>query len=238
MRRKTIRVTGIVAYILAGTAAAQMYAVGSDEALSGEELFGVCTFCHAPEGQGSQRLDAPALAGMEAWYVERQLHNFRNRIRGMHPDDVTGLQMSIVSGMPRNDATIASVAAYIESMEPGAPLETFDGEPMGTSRPYVWHSPYAEFSSPEPGDPARGGQTYSTTCAICHGASGEGNEALGAPKLTEMRDWYQARQLKYFRDGIRGANPQDTYGVQMAAMSKMLTSDQAIADVIAYINSL
>ena len=156
----------------------------------------------------------------------------------MHPDDVTGLQMSIVSGMPRNDATIASVAAYIESMQAGAPLETFNGEPMSTGRPYVWHSPYAEFTSPEPGDPARGEQSYSTTCFICHGASGEGNETLGAPKLTELPNWYQARQLKYFRDGIRGADSQDIYGAQMAAMSKLLTNDQAIADIIAYINTL
>jgi cytochrome c oxidase subunit 2 len=229
---------GVVVYFLTSAATAQMYARGSDDALPGDDLYAICSFCHAPEGQGSQRLDAPALAGMEAWYVERQLHNFRNRIRGMHPDDVTGLQMSIVSGMPRNDATIASVAAYIESMDPNVPPETYDGEPMGTGRPYVWHSPYAEFTSPEPGDAARGGQLYSTTCLICHGAAGEGNQALGAPKLTELQNWYQARQVKYFRDGLRGADPQDTYGAQMAAMSKMLTTDQAIADVIAYINTL
>ena len=215
-----------------------MYAPGSDDALPGEELFAVCTFCHAPQGQGSQRLDAPALAGMEAWYIERQLQHFRNRTRGMHPDDVTGLQMSIVSGMLRNDATIANVSAYIESLDPGAPLETFDGEPMGTGRPYVWHSPYAEFTSPEPGNPARGEQLFSTTCSICHGATGEGSQVLGAPKLTALQDWYQARQLKYFRDGIRGTDPQDASGAQMAAISKTLTTDQAIADVVAYIDTL
>ncbi len=224
--------------LLTETTVAQMYPRGSDEALSGEELFGICAFCHAPEGQGSIRLDAPALAGMEAWYVEQQLHNFRDRVRGMHPDDVTGLQMSIVSGMTRNDATITAVAAYIESMEPGAPMETLDnGEPITTGRPYVWRSPYAEFTSPEPGDPTRGAQLYAT-CSVCHGVSAEGNEALGSPKLTDLQDWYQARQLKYYRDGVRGAASGDIYGAQMAAMSRLLTSDQAIADVIAYIKTL
>lgn len=226
------------AWLLIGAApaAAQMHAPGSGDAVPPGELFEVCAFCHGPQGQGSERLDTPALAGMEAWYVERQLHNFRNRSRGMHPDDVTGLQMSIVSGMTRNDATIGAIAAYIEAMEPGAGLETVNGEPATTGRPYIWHSEYADFTSPEPGDPDRGAAAY-VICGVCHGPNAEGNEALAAPRLTEIQDWYQARQLKYFRDGIRGRSSGDIYGAQMAAMSTTLT-DQAIADLIAYIDTL
>ena len=118
------------ALLSATPTAAQMYAPGSGDAVPPEELFEVCAFCHGPQGQGSQRMDAPALAGMEAWYVERQLHNFRNRARGMHAEDVTGLQMSIVSGVTRNDATIRAMAAYLEAMEPGAGPETLAGEPV------------------------------------------------------------------------------------------------------------
>jgi len=47
-----------------------------------------------------------------------------------------------------------------------------------------------------------------------------------------------ARQLMYFRDGIRGAHPEDTRGQQMAAMAKLLTDDQMIADVVSYISEL
>ncbi len=226
------------AWLLLGAApaAAQMYAPGSADAVPPEELFEVCAFCHGPQGQGSERLDTPALAGMEAWYVERQLDNFRNRSRGMHPDDVTGLQMSIVSGMTRNDATIRELAEYIASMEPGAGLETVNGEPATTGRPYVWHSEYADFTSPEPGDPGRGAQAY-VICGVCHGPNAEGNEALAAPRLTELQDWYQARQLRYFKDGIRGRSSGDIYGAQMASMSMTLT-DQTIADLIAYIDTL
>ena len=220
----------------AAPAAAQMYAPGSGEAVPTEDLYEVCAFCHGRQGQGSERLDAPALAGMEAWYVERQLHNFRDRTRGMHPEDLTGLQMSIVSGMARNDATIRALAQYIEAMEPGAGLETLNGEPVTTGRPYVWHSDYAEFTSPEPGDADRGAQAY-ITCGVCHGPNGEGNEALASPGLTDLQDWYQARQLRYFRDGIRGRGAGDIYGAQMAAMSTTLT-DQTIADLIAYIDTL
>ena len=46
------------------------------------------------------------------------------------------------------------------------------------------------------------------------------------------------RQLMYFRDGIRGAHPADIRGQQMAVMSKLLTTDQSIADVVAYILEL
>lgn len=226
------------AWLLSGSApaAAQMYAPGSGDAVPPEQLYEVCAFCHGPDGQGSERLDAPALAGMEAWYVERQLHNFRDRVRGMHPEDLTGLQMSIVSGMTRNDATIRALAGYIAAMEPGAGLETLNGEPVTTGRPYVWHSEYAAFTSPEPGDPARGAQAY-ITCSVCHGPDGQGNEALASPKLTELQDWYQARQLQYFRDGIRGRGAGDIFGAQMSAMSQTLT-DQTIADLIAYIDTL
>ena len=226
------------AWLLLGAApaAAQMYAPGSGDAVPPEQLYEVCAFCHGPGGQGSERLDAPALAGMEAWYVERQLHNFRDRVRGMHPEDLTGLQMSIVSGMARNDATIRALSEYIAAMEPGAGLETLNGEPVTTGRPYVWHSEYARFTSPEPGDPERGAQAY-ITCSVCHGQDGQGNEALASPKVTELQDWYQARQLRYFRDGIRGRGAGDIFGAQMSAMSQTLT-DQTIADLIAYIDTL
>ncbi len=45
-------------------------------------------------------------------------------------------------------------------------------------------------------------------CAACHGAQGEGNRALNAPKLTGQGDWYLQRQLKYFKQGARGTHEQ------------------------------
>jgi cytochrome c oxidase subunit 2 len=211
----------------------------SDVGVDGEDLFQVCSFCHGTQGQGGPALDAPALAGMEAWYVERQLQNFRNRVRGTHYDDVPGVQMSIVSGMVRNQATIENVAAYIESMEPGAPPElTNRGEVAGTARPFIWRSQYADLVHPDEPDIDNGESIYSATCAVCHGVAAQGNEALGSPKLTDLQDWYMERQLQYFRDGLRGADPADTLGLQMALFSKTLADEQAMADVVAYIKSL
>jgi cytochrome c oxidase subunit 2 len=44
--------------------------------------------------------------------------------------------------------------------------------------------------------------------------------------------------LRNFKQGIRGTHAKDMYGPQMASMTGMLTSDQAIDDVVAYINTL
>ena len=59
-----------------------------------------------------------------------------------------------------------------------------------------------------------------------------------APRAAGMSDWYLQRQLKNFQDGLRGAHPRDSNGLQMSLMADTLHDDQAIDDVIAYINTL
>jgi len=87
------------------------------------------------------------------------------------------------------------------------------------------------------GDAATG-KTLFGICVACHGANAEGNQALNAPSNAGQDEWYVVRQLKNFKEGIRGADPKDTYGAQMRPMAMALTDDQAIADVAAYIATL
>jgi cytochrome c oxidase subunit II len=87
------------------------------------------------------------------------------------------------------------------------------------------------------GDPERGKTLYAT-CGACHGANAEGMEALNAPKLAGQEEWYLIRQLENFKNGVRGNNPRDTYGMQMAPMAQTLPDNQAMQDVAAYIKSL
>jgi|SRR5690606_27453599 len=87
------------------------------------------------------------------------------------------------------------------------------------------------------GDPERGKALYAT-CGACHGPNGEGMEALQAPALAGQEDWYVIRQLQNFKTGVRGSNPRDIYGMQMAPMAQILPDDQAIEDVAAYIKTL
>jgi cytochrome c oxidase subunit 2 len=53
-----------------------------------------------------------------------------------------------------------------------------------------------------------------------------------------MNDWYQVTQLQNFRQGIRGRHPGDMYGNQMVDMAQMLVDEEAVRNVVAYINTL
>ena len=85
---------------------------------------------------------------------------------------------------------------------------------------------------------ADAGRASFAVCVACHAAQGEGNPVLNAPKLAGQEDWYLMRQLKYYKQGVRGAHEDDTYGRQMAPMAGTLIDDAAIRNVAAYIQTL
>ncbi len=82
------------------------------------------------------------------------------------------------------------------------------------------------------------GRVLYGTCAACHGPNGEGLEALNAPKIAGQQAWYTVRQLQNFKNGVRGADSRDIYGQQMAPMAQILTTEEAIRNVAAYIATL
>lgn len=98
------------------------------------------------------------------------------------------------------------------------------------------HPTFAETQAVAAADPAAGQAQYAV-CAACHGAQGEGNQALNGPKLAGQQAWYIERQLKYFQNGVRGGEG-DTAGQAMAPMANMLADDNAIRNMAAYISSL
>jgi cytochrome c oxidase subunit 2 len=180
---------------------------------AGAAQYAVCMACHGPSGEGNVALNAPRIAGQEAGYVRRQLHAFRNGLRGVHIDDTYGKQMLPFAAMLPDEGAIRNVAAHI------AELPGHEAEPTVA------------------GDASRGRSLY-RTCAACHGTRGQGNWALNAPRLADMSDWYLVRQLGNFQHGIRGAHRQDYYGWQMATMADSLADETAINDIVAYINTL
>ena len=180
---------------------------------AGEGLYAVCASCHGAQGEGNPALNAPKVAGMDAWYVRRQLENFRAGSRGAHPEDAYGSQMAAMANTLPDAASIDHVAAYIESL-PDEPVE---------------HT--------VSGDVDRGERIY-RTCANCHGADGQGIQAINAPRQAGMSDWYLVTQLRNFKEGIRGSHPLDLHGSQMARMAAILGDEQAISNVVAYINTL
>lgn len=59
------------------------------------------------------------------------------------------------------------------------------------------------------------GDALQATCAACHGVAGEGNSALGAPRLAGQQYEYLLQQLQSFKAGTRGYHAQDHQGVLM-----------------------
>ena len=91
--------------------------------------------------------------------------------------------------------------------------------------------------SARPAADAVAGQGAFAVCTACHGAAGEGNQAMNAPKLAGQSRWYLERQLRNFKHGVRGGEPGDALASQMAAIAAPL-DDATIANVVAYIATL
>ena len=200
-------------WLAAQSTFAQTQTLAAADPAAGAAQYAVCMACHGPAGEGNQALNAPRLAGQQAWYLRRQLNNFRSGVRGAHEQDTFGMQMRAFAAMLPDDTAIRDLASHVESLSGSAPESTVTG------------------------DVKRGKSLYSN-CTACHGANGQGIWALNAPRLAQMSDWYLARQLENFRAGIRGAHRQDYYGRQMSFMANVFANDRAIDDLVSYINTL
>lgn len=181
----------------------------------GAALFAPCQACHGKAGEGNAKLGAPNIAGMEAWYVERQLDNFASGRRGAAPGDAQGAQMRAAAAALKNAEERKQVAALVAGMKK-----------VG-----------AGGTAPK-GELAKGSTQYNALCSSCHGATGKGNQALAAPNLVGVDLSYLQRQYAQFKRGERGTHAEDKPGKQMAAISKLLPDAKAESDVFAYIATL
>ena len=183
-----------------------------------------CASCHGADAQGNPLIDAPVLAGLSAAYLERQIDGFRQGYRGGHPDDPEGREMRpMIDGFA--DADLAALTGWLASLPVPAPAGAAGGGVEAT----------VGEAAPE-GDPARG-ETLYAACAVCHGRSGEGNDALGAPRLAGQASWYTARQLRRFISGVRGSHPDDTSGASMRA-SVVDLDPRDVPDIVAWLEML
>ncbi len=85
---------------------------------------------------------------------------------------------------------------------------------------------------------ADAGKGLYALCAGCHGQNAEGNQELNAPALAKQGALYLERQIANYKTGVRGSDPKDTFGAQMRPMALTLGTDQAVADVVAFIKTL
>ncbi len=178
----------------------------------GAASYAVCSACHGAQGEGQLALNAPKLSGQDPIYLKEQLRKYKAGIRGTHEDDLFGRQMQPMAMTLVNDTLIDNVIAYIGTFSDTPAPATVDG------------------------DIAHGAELY-VVCANCHGADGQGIK-MNAPRQAGISDWYLLNQLKNFKAGIRGGHPYDLAGKQMGFMARTLLDEQAMRDVVAYINTL
>jgi cytochrome c oxidase subunit 2 len=207
------RAIGILLGLLASaTAAGAGPRRDADDLVLAPEPLRYCAVCHGVELVGNRSVDAPKLAGLPEWYLRRQMQAFRDGWRGTHADDVTGMEMRPQAAVLKR-SEVQRAVSYAASVPKGDTVATVTG------------------------DVRRGAELY-RPCASCHGARGEGSQALLAPPLAGQSDWYLATQLEHFRSGARGSVPGDTQGALMQASAQALPDEPAIAAVVAYINTL
>jgi cytochrome c553 len=209
VRIPTRRAAGAVLLLLGVLACNQTPTPGLSR---GEALFDTCVPCHGADGGGNETLAAPTIAGLPQWYVEAQLRKFQAGHRGGTAFDTTGIRMKAMSWSLDLEGDLESVAEYVASLSSVTPEVTVQGN-------------------------AQAGQAAFQTCVACHGPAAQGMEPLGAPPLVGQSDWYMLAQLRKFKSGMRGADPEDVSGGTMRP-NALLLDDQAMLDVVAYIQTL
>jgi cytochrome c oxidase subunit II len=177
----------------------------------GQQIYVICGSCHAAQAQGERRLNAPSLVGQKQAYLMRQLRNFRLGVRGGKGDG-QAQQMRLILETVSSESDWKAVSAYVESLPIPLAQPSFQGD-------------------------IEAGRKIYQTCSVCHGSNAEGNEALDAPNLRSLPDWYVVDELQKFRSGARGGAPGDLLGARMRAAAAVLRSDEDMRAVASFISS-
>jgi cytochrome c oxidase subunit 2 len=194
-------------------AAAAIWA-GPALAADGKALYAKCIACHGARGEGVSATGAPAIAGLDAVYLDRQLQAFAAGARGGKSGDTFGATMrTSATTLVVSDVERRAVATYVAALP--VPVSAAGSAVNDNGRNY-----------------------FNAICGACHGGKGQGNTALGAPRIAGQAAPYLARQLAGFAGGARGAQAGDRYGAQMRAVIAMLPDATTTRDVVAYAASL
>ena len=171
----------------------------------------LCQSCHGDKLQGNESLKAPLISGLSQWYLYRQMKNYKDGIRGNHPQDIFGQSMRL-SIMSLSDNELQALAEHISTISVDKQPQSIKGD-IETGKFVFEH------------------------CISCHGEFGEGDQTIGAPRLTGQSDWYLYQQMINFQKDIRGNHQDDLYGKLMKDMAYMF-NEQMLKDVVSYISTI
>jgi len=183
--------------------------VGATIASSGFGGVPACASCHGTVGQGNPAAGFPALAGVNASYLERQLSDMKAGTRLLNP-----AMGPAVQGL--DAAQIQAVSEYYASL-PAVPGPAIADADVARGKELV-----------EQGD----WDNLIPACAQCHGLNATG---IGGnfPRLAGQSSMYLANQIGAWK---RDERKNDVNGL-MGTIAKRLT-DADVAAVGAYLQSL
>lgn len=197
MRPTLIKVAALG--LLAHMGAVQAAPEGNAE--RGAEVAAQCTSCHQKDGSGKHMEGSdswPRLAGMNAAYLQKQLHDFQDGSR-------QNASMAPFANM-LDDQQIADVAAYYSQMEatPGQGGSGADEAVLDRGQTLAQRGDWSE---------------YIVACTSCHGP---GNRGAGDtfPGIAGQHAGYIESQLKAWKAGSRTNDPQDLMGAIARRMSE------------------
>lgn len=190
------------------------------DAAAGKTKAAACFACHGQDGN-SAAPTFPKLAGQNARYLEKQLHEINRKnakdevIRAVPA--MTGLTETLA------DQDIADIAAYFASQTASTNQAKKDLVAKGE---LIYRGGIRDKGVP--------------ACTACHSPTGAGNAPAGFPQLGGQHADYVATQLKAYRAAADGdatgrANDGDTKPMRTVAMR---LSDSEIAAVASYISGL
>jgi cytochrome c553 len=170
----------ITLVVLAGAARAQ-------DAAKAQQIAGqVCAACHAADGNSVAAAN-PKIAGQIPEYLHKQLADFKGQ-GGKKPLRENAIMTPMVANL--SDADMKGLAAFYagQQIKP-APAADKELAALGQK---LWRGGNAATGVP--------------ACAGCHGPAGAGIPAQ-YPRLSGQFAEYVAAQLRLFRDGARGNDP-------------------------------
>jgi cytochrome c553 len=194
-----------VGLVWAGSSMAQ----GKPDLAKGESIAKqVCVACHAADGNSPTPAN-PKLAGQFADYLYKQLVDFKARAGKKAARD-NAIMAGMVAGL--SDADMRAVAAHYaaQTLRPAAASD----KDLAAQGQKLW----------------RGGVVAKgvAACSGCHGPDGAGIPGR-YPRLSGQYPEYLEAQLKLFRDGARGNDPN---GMMRGVAARM--SDREIKAVAEY----
>lgn len=190
----------ILAAIGLTTSACLASAAASGDPEKGKEVANLCIACHQADGSGKHIESGeswPRLAGMNANYLAKQLHDFKDGTR-------TNPTMMPFANM-LDDQKIADVAAYYSQLQPTAGQGGMNADNVTLKRgeQLALHGDWSRYIVP---------------CKSCHGPDNQGAGDV-FPAIAGQHAGYIEAQLKAWKQGARKNDPQNLMGAIARRMS-------------------